>query len=189
MAHQTIAYGCYLPILTGLGDVQLHRTWISTLKGKSGEGGIRTPGTRLGYIRFPSVHLRPLGHLSKKNITVTPGYPVSHKKAGNMPKRIRTSDPQFRKLMLYPSELWARVRRGRDLNPRYGYPYNTLAGCHLRPLGHLSWLCPLPTGIPVFNELTERVGFEPTVGLPTLVFKTRSFDRSDTSPKPYVKIS
>jgi hypothetical protein len=32
-------------------------------------------------------------------------------------------------------------------------------------------------------KTTERVGFEPTVGLPTLVFKTRSFDRSDTSPK------
>ena len=29
-----------------------------------GEKGIRTLGTLVGYIRFPSVHLRPLGHLS-----------------------------------------------------------------------------------------------------------------------------
>ncbi len=32
---------------------------------KSGEGGIRTLGTLLGHTRFPIVHLRPLGHLSK----------------------------------------------------------------------------------------------------------------------------
>ena len=31
-----------------------------------GERGIRTPGTRLGYARFPSVCLRPLNHLSKR---------------------------------------------------------------------------------------------------------------------------
>ena len=29
-------------------------------------------------------------------------------------------------------------RRGRDSNPRKGYPFNTLAGCSIRPLWHLS---------------------------------------------------
>ncbi len=33
----------------------------------SGEGGIRTHGTLLTYTRFPSVRLKPLGHLSRYN--------------------------------------------------------------------------------------------------------------------------
>ncbi len=57
-----------------------------------------------------------------------------------MPKRIRTSDHQIRNLILYPAELWAQIksRREGDLNPRYSYPYTSLAGKRLRPLGHLS---------------------------------------------------
>ena len=35
-------------------------------KGENGEGGIRTPGAGLAHTRFPSVHLKPLGHLSRK---------------------------------------------------------------------------------------------------------------------------
>ena len=35
----------------------------------------------------------------------------------------------------YQSIPW---RRERDSNPRYGCPYNTLAGCRFRPLSHLS---------------------------------------------------
>ena len=29
-------------------------------------------------------------------------------------------------------------RRGRDSNPRYGFPYDSLANCSFRPLRHLS---------------------------------------------------
>ena len=32
-------------------------------------------------------------------------------------------------------------RRERDSNPRYGYPYTSLAGKRLQPLGHLSDNC------------------------------------------------
>ena len=53
------AYRCYLPILTGLGGAQLHSAWL-----KSGERGIRTPGT-FRYATFPRLYLKPLGHLSK----------------------------------------------------------------------------------------------------------------------------
>ena len=37
--------------------------------GTYGEGGIRTLGTRIEYTRVPGVHLKPLGHLSKKTKT------------------------------------------------------------------------------------------------------------------------
>ena len=62
-------------------------------------------------------------------------------------KRIRTSDPQFRKLMLYPAELWSHFgkggirvsfRKGGDSNPRTRYQVNSLAGSPIRPLSHLS---------------------------------------------------
>ena len=33
-----------------------------------------------------------------------------------------------------------------------------------------------------YGDMAERVGFEPTVGCPTLVFKTSAFDHSATSP-------
>ncbi|MBF8263025.1 MAG: hypothetical protein HW387_690 [Parachlamydiales bacterium] len=35
---------------------------------KNGESGIRTHGTQLTYTRFPSVLLKPLGHLSIKEL-------------------------------------------------------------------------------------------------------------------------
>ncbi|GEM_PF-5656575 len=43
-------------------------------------------------------------------------------------------------------------RRGRDSNPRYSYPYNSLAGSPIQPLSHLS---------KVVNQQisTEKVGF------------------------------
>ncbi len=41
---------------------------------------------------------------------------------------------------------------------------------------------------PLF-DMAERVGFEPTVGRPTTVFKTVSFDHSDTSPKEARRIT
>ena len=41
-----------------------------------------------------------------------------------------------------------------------------------------------PFGLPLFVELAERVGFEPTVrGYRTHTFQACSFDRSDTSPE------
>ena len=38
----------------------------------------------------------------------------------------------------YPAFLQKKWRRGRDSNPRYGYPYDSLANCCFRPLSHLS---------------------------------------------------
>ncbi len=49
---------------TGESPVFLIFTKIAAQIHNGGEGGIRTPGTGLAYTRFPSVHLKPLGHLS-----------------------------------------------------------------------------------------------------------------------------
>ena len=38
------------------------------------------------------------------------------------PDRIRTYDPQLRRLLLYPTELRDQMRRGRDSNPRVVRP-------------------------------------------------------------------
>ena len=76
-------------------------------------------------------------------------------------KRIRTSDPQFRKLMLYPAELWSHFGKGGIRT--------SLAGSPIRPLSHLS-------------KAPEREGFEPPVSFPTAVFKTATIDHSDISP-------
>jgi hypothetical protein len=35
----------------------------------------------------------------------------------------------------------------------------------------------------VENDMADGVGFEPTVGFPTPVFKTGSINRSDTHPR------
>ena len=59
------AYRCYLPVLTGLGGAQLHSAWL-----KSGERGIRTPGT-FRYATFPRLYLKPLGHLSKGSYSLS----------------------------------------------------------------------------------------------------------------------
>jgi|SaaInlV_200m_DNA_3_1039701.scaffolds.fasta_scaffold10837_2 hypothetical protein len=42
-----------------------------------GERGIRTPGTLITHTRFPSVLLKPLGHLSKERETDFFQKPVS----------------------------------------------------------------------------------------------------------------
>ncbi len=58
----------HLPLLPsrsdGIGRRSLTRD--PQTREKDGAGGIRTLGTRVGYIRFPSAHLRPLGHHSSK---------------------------------------------------------------------------------------------------------------------------
>jgi hypothetical protein len=38
--------------------------WLSLNEKSGGEGGIRTHGTVIPHTRFPSVLLKPLGHLS-----------------------------------------------------------------------------------------------------------------------------
>jgi hypothetical protein len=40
------------------------RLLLTPRGGNGGESGIRTHGTLLTYTRFPSVRLKPLGHLS-----------------------------------------------------------------------------------------------------------------------------
>ena len=74
------------------------------------------------HTRLPIVHLRPLGHLSKDSEfpervgfeptvmqSTTPDFESGSFDHSDISpdetKRIRTSDPQFRKLMLYPAEL------------------------------------------------------------------------------------
>ncbi len=121
-----------------------------------GERGIRTLGNAKHYTGFRVRLLRPLGHLSKAYET----------------KRIRTSDPQFRKLMLYPAELWSHHRRGGESNPRTrGCQVNSLAGSPIRPLSHLS-----------NSNMAEREGFEPPVTCATAAFKAATLNHSDISP-------
>ena len=68
------------------------------------------------------------------------------------------------------------VRRGWDSNPRYPCEYNSLAGSPIRPLSHLSRLRTPGAAV------AEREGFEPPEHDGSTVFKTASFDHSDTSP-------
>src|SRR5687767_10917343 len=65
-------YRCFLPDLAGFtvsaspGTIKLgHASWVVC-----GAGGIRTLGT-FRHTRFPIVHLRPLGHRSSKETSVT----------------------------------------------------------------------------------------------------------------------
>ena len=66
-APRSLFLGPCLPMhASDAGPKKRAATFVAALK-LGGEGGIRTPGTLLGYTRFPGVHLQPLGHLSKKN--------------------------------------------------------------------------------------------------------------------------
>ena len=58
------------------------------------------------------------------------------------------------------------------LNPRYSYPYGTLAMCWFQPLTHSSEQ----------NRLAEGEGFEPRSSRLT-VFKTAGFNHSPIPPK------
>ncbi len=61
--------------------------------------------------------------------------------ARGAPRRIRTSDPRFRRPMLYPAELLAHELCSsgeRGIRTLGKFPYTRLAGEHLRPLGQLS---------------------------------------------------
>ena len=49
-----------------LGDLRTDTNVYELMNG--GEGGIRTPETFKGFTRFPGVRLKPLGHLSKREL-------------------------------------------------------------------------------------------------------------------------
>src|SRR3972149_1881828 len=119
------------------------------------------------------------------------------------PKRIRTCGLRIRSPTLYPTELWARWRRGRDSNPGQRFcPCNRLAGGCLRPTRP-----PLPSVKPTHykafralakakgmgedsegaveapsDSLAEGEGFEPPIPCGIPVFKTGAFNRSATPP-------
>ena len=83
---------------------------------KTEREGFEPSVIRMYYNGFRVRLLRPLGHLSITAQNKKTRIRMRVFKAET--KRIRTSDPQFRKLMLYPAELWSQSRRGGDSNPR-----------------------------------------------------------------------
>lgn len=58
---ESTVYRCFLSDLAGFTGSSLQDPTLTGMDG--GERGIRTPG-KLPHTRFPSVHLKPLGHLS-----------------------------------------------------------------------------------------------------------------------------
>ena len=80
-------------------------------------------------------------------------------------------------------------RRGRDSNPRYGYPYTRFPSVLLQPLGHLSASRttvhrPFSPGPPVPTRW--RRGWDSNPRTPvrgSTVFETVPFDHSGTSPR------
>ena len=187
-SHVHSAYRCCIPALTGLGGVHSQvsaaengeggirtpdgfRPYTTSNRAPSttrtplqrfvsrcylfGERGIRTLGNAEHYTGFRVRLLRPLGHLSTYET-----------------KRIRTSDPQFRKLMLYPAELWSQM-----LSERGGFepPDPGLAGQLLSREPDSASLAPL-------LGFSEREGFEPPETFASAVFKTATIDHSDISP-------
>jgi hypothetical protein len=101
-----------------------------------GEGGIRTHGS-FHYTRFPSVRLKPLGHLSQ-NPTARLRLPPSGPQGA--PKRDAQRAKGSRSGVVAASarpgpQSW---RRGWDSNPRWALTHTPLAGERLQPLGHLS---------------------------------------------------
>jgi hypothetical protein len=86
-------YRCSLPGLAGFTDVTSPGTINcarSSLVARGGEGGIRTLGT-FQYTRFPIVHLRPLGHLSKESRRETR---IKKLETDTFNHETRTRDPQ-----------------------------------------------------------------------------------------------
>ena len=129
-----------------------------------GEGGIRLPG--LDILSRPSWPPRSLAR------TVLVRFrPFGRVNAALLVIALHISNPNFHGIQ-------KSLRRGRDSSPRYRYRYNSLAGSPIQPLSHLS----------NENVLTEKVGFEPTEPLGSTVFKTASFNHSDTSPYCYLSM-
>jgi hypothetical protein len=64
---ESTAYRCFLSDLAGFTGSSLQDPTLTGMDG--GERGIRTPG-KFPYTRFPSVHLKPLGHLSNTSLFI-----------------------------------------------------------------------------------------------------------------------
>ncbi len=97
------------------------------------------------------------------------------------PERIRTSDPQIRSLVLYPTELRAhcRLAEREGFEPSVGFPlrrFSKPVPSATRP-SLLKTICSAPGA-----EMAEEVGFEPTVPFGTTVFKTAALNHSATPP-------
>ena len=113
-----------------------------------GEGGIRTHGT-LPHTRFPSVLLRPLGHLSalvhlfavagapRRGCQLTPTNISKNGKDGLYPKPEKKSPSFYTTGEDLPHKEW---RRGWDSNPRCPDGHNGFRVRPVRPLRHLSAL-------------------------------------------------
>ena len=97
--------------------------------------------------------------------------------ARGAPRRIRTSDPRFRRPMLYPAELLAHEQFSsgeRGIRTRGKFPYTRLAGEHLRPLGQLS--------THAYSIVKRRRRDSNPRSLHSAVFKTAAFGHSATPP-------
>ncbi len=158
-----------------------------------GESGIRTHGTVSGTRTFQA---RAFSHSA---ISPTEGSNGSTETKAT-PRVRNTAGGRIRG--------W---RRGRDSNPRYGFPYADLANLCLQPLGHLSGTrkrriiaaetrrrrAPGPDSAAHASEASptgrrEKIGGEGGIRtLETLsrlaVFKTAAFDRSATSPRSAIE--
>jgi hypothetical protein len=125
--------------------------------------------------------IRTLGPLLRTTVFETARFNRSRISPDDVPKRIRTSDLQIRNLKLYPAELWARKSLCRNFSCADGEGgirtpgtlsgYNSLAGSPIRPLSHLS------------NYHSGAGGIRtPGAANGSTVFKTASFNHSDTAP-------
>ena len=86
-------YRCFLSDLAGFTGSSLQDPTLTRMGG--GERGIRTPG-KFPYTRFPSVHLKPLGHLS--SFTRAPKW----RREGDSNPRYANTHSRFRIYRLQP---------------------------------------------------------------------------------------
>ena len=112
------------------------------------------------------------------------------------PKTTRTSDPLIKGQLLCQLSYWrkSRVFSFNRSTPRVGTTYLPVAGSALDYALQIHQTYPLSTfevvclrvlrrfvRFPLFR-MAERVGFEPTDGFPSAVFKTAVINRSTTFP-------
>src|SRR5690606_9246062 len=115
------------------------------------------PRYRFRYTRSPGACLKPLGHLSGRR-TLAPGRPALDLPIGGAarapaaraadragactrgPTPAKRARSRTWQVSGSPGQRcrFTSWRRGRDSNPRYGFPYAGLANLCLPPLGHLS---------------------------------------------------
>ena len=87
-------YRCFLSDLAGFTGSSLRDPTLTWMDG--GERGIRTPG-KFPYTRFPSVHLKPLGHLSP-----FPACSSKWRREGDSNPRYANTHSRFRIYRLQP---------------------------------------------------------------------------------------